>query len=109
MKFALVKYEVCFVFWREQGNAAGEAEIVMSISATFDQLLRGSRVICPASGIDGIRDVAIRNGKIAAVQARHAADQRQRGDRRRPGQAGIAGPDRYARRMSISMSPAASA
>src|SRR3981081_3976242 len=40
----------------------------MSISATFDQLLRGGRVICPASGIDGIRDVAIRDGKIAAVQ-----------------------------------------
>src|SRR3982074_1962219 len=40
----------------------------MSISATFDQLLRGGRVICPASGIDGIRDVAIRNGKVAAVQ-----------------------------------------
>ena len=40
----------------------------MSISASFDQLLRGGRVICPASGIDGIRDVAIRNGKIAAVQ-----------------------------------------
>src|SRR5689334_11652086 len=41
----------------------------MPISATFDQLLRGGRVICPASGIDGIRDVAIRGGKIAAVQA----------------------------------------
>src|SRR5215212_3645180 len=41
----------------------------MSISASFDQLLRGGRVICPASGIDGIRDVAIRNGKIAAVQS----------------------------------------
>src|SRR5215217_824658 len=41
----------------------------MSISATFDQLLRGGHVICPASGIDGIRDVAIRNGKIAAVQS----------------------------------------
>src|SRR3981189_3894557 len=41
----------------------------MSIRAPFDQLLRGGRVICPASGIDGIRDVAIRNGKIAAVQS----------------------------------------
>jgi len=40
----------------------------MSISPSFDLLLRGGRVICPASGIDGIRDVAIRNGKIAAVQ-----------------------------------------
>ncbi|MEH2474782.1 dihydroorotase [Nitrobacteraceae bacterium AZCC 2161] len=41
----------------------------MSISATFDLLLRGGRVIDPASGIDGLKDVAIRNGKIAAVQA----------------------------------------
>jgi dihydroorotase len=41
----------------------------MSVSASFDLLLRGGRVICPASGIDGIKDVAIRNGKIAAVQA----------------------------------------
>jgi dihydroorotase len=41
----------------------------MSISASFDLLLRGGRVICPASGIDGVRDVAICSGKIAAVQA----------------------------------------
>src|ERR1700704_4349036 len=41
----------------------------MSISATFDLLLRGGRVIDPASGIDGLKDVAIRNGKIAAVQS----------------------------------------
>jgi dihydroorotase len=41
----------------------------MSVSTTFDLLLRGGRVIDPASGIDGIRDVAIRNGKVAAVQS----------------------------------------
>ena len=41
----------------------------MSVSASFDLLLRGGHVICPASGIDGVRDVAIRNGKIVAVQA----------------------------------------
>src|SRR3954463_10348833 len=41
----------------------------MSISATFDLLLRGGRVIDPASGIDGMKDVAIRGGKIAAVQS----------------------------------------
>ena len=40
----------------------------MSVSSTFDTVLRGGRVICPASGIDGIKDVAIRNGKIAAVE-----------------------------------------
>ena len=36
----------------------------MSVSTTFDLLLRGGRVIDPASGIDGLKDVAIRNGKI---------------------------------------------
>src|SRR3954449_4617378 len=41
----------------------------MSISATFDLLLRGGRVIDPASGIDGLKDVAVRNGRIAAVQS----------------------------------------
>ena len=41
----------------------------MSVSTTFDLLLRGGRVIDPASGIDGIKDVAIRSGKVAAVQS----------------------------------------
>ncbi|MCD0416110.1 amidohydrolase/deacetylase family metallohydrolase [Rubrivivax sp. JA1024] len=40
----------------------------MSVSASFDLLLRGGRVICPASDIDGVMDVAVRGGKIAAVQ-----------------------------------------
>ena len=40
-----------------------------SMGTTFDLLLRGGRVIDPASGIDGVRDLAIRRGKIAAVQA----------------------------------------
>ena len=38
-------------------------------SAPFDLLLRSGRVMCPASGIDGRYDVAVRGGKIAAVQA----------------------------------------
>src|ERR1700719_5342029 len=41
----------------------------MSVSTTFDLLLRGGRVIDPASGIDGLKDVAIRNGQIAVVQS----------------------------------------
>lgn len=41
----------------------------MSVSASFDLLLRGGRVIDPASGIDGLKDVAIRDGRIAAVQS----------------------------------------
>lgn len=34
----------------------------------YDLLLRGGRVICPASGIDGVHDVAIRDGRIAAIE-----------------------------------------
>jgi dihydroorotase len=34
----------------------------------FDVLLRGGRVICPASGIDGVMDIAVQNGRIAALQ-----------------------------------------
>src|SRR6201990_2378087 len=41
----------------------------MSVNTSFDILLRGGRVIDPAAGIDGLKDVAIRNGKIAAVQS----------------------------------------
>ena len=40
----------------------------MESGAQFDVLLHGGRVICPASGIDGVMDVAIRGGRIAAVQ-----------------------------------------
>jgi dihydroorotase len=36
----------------------------------FDLILRGGRVISPASGIDGVKDVGVRNGTIAAIQDR---------------------------------------
>src|SRR6266436_3414090 len=52
---------------RRGNRLCGIEESAMSVTASFDLLLRGGRVICPASGVDGIRDVAIRNGKIAAV------------------------------------------
>src|SRR6201985_588409 len=41
----------------------------MSVNTSFDLLLRGGRVIDPAAGVDGLKDVAIRNGKIAVVQS----------------------------------------
>src|SRR5208282_4202564 len=42
--------------------------MAMTESPKYDLLLRGGRVICPASNIDGIRDVAIRDGRIAALE-----------------------------------------
>lgn len=41
----------------------------MPDSTTFDLLLRGGHVICPASGINGVMDVGIRNGRIATIQS----------------------------------------
>jgi dihydroorotase len=40
----------------------------MESGPQFDVLLHGGRVICPASGIDGVMDVAVRGGRVAAVQ-----------------------------------------
>jgi len=42
----------------------------MSNDLVFDVILRGGRVICPASGIDAVRDVGVRDGNIAAVEDR---------------------------------------
>lgn len=36
-------------------------------SAAYDLVLKGGHVVCPASGTDGIMDVAVTNGRIAAV------------------------------------------
>src|SRR5438876_12368433 len=40
--------------------------------ATFDLIVRGGRVIDPAQGIDGVHDVAVKDGTIAQV-ASHIA------------------------------------
>ena len=40
----------------------------------YDLVIRGGRVIDPASGLDAIRDVAIAGGRIAAVAANIAGD-----------------------------------
>jgi dihydroorotase len=39
------------------------------MSEIFDVVLKGGRVIDPAQGIDGVRDVAVKGGRIAAVAA----------------------------------------
>jgi dihydroorotase len=41
----------------------------MSDNRPYDLLLRGGHVICPASDINGVMDVAIRDGQVAAVQS----------------------------------------
>jgi dihydroorotase len=41
----------------------------LAAQAPYDLLLRGGHVIDPRNGVDGVRDLAIRDGKIAAVAA----------------------------------------
>ncbi len=48
----------------------------------YDLLLRGGHVIDPASGLDGIADIAIRDGRIAAVQPGLAGSARETIDMR---------------------------
>ena len=54
------------------GTAAGLALLARlpnARAATYDLLIKGGRVIDPSIGLDGIRDVAIAGGRIAAVEA----------------------------------------
>jgi dihydroorotase len=39
----------------------------MNAAPVYDLILQGGHVICPASGIDGVMDVAVADGKIAQV------------------------------------------
>src|SRR5262249_38272974 len=52
-----------------EGAADREGRFAVSVSTSFDLLLRGGHVIDPASGVDGLKDVAVRDGKIAVVQS----------------------------------------
>lgn len=47
--------------------ALGLLASVPAAAAPFDLVLRGGRVMDPESGLDGVRDVAIKDGKIAAL------------------------------------------
>src|SRR3954463_6490597 len=40
----------------------------------FDLVITGGRVVDPAAGLDAVRDVAISNGRIAAVAAKITGD-----------------------------------
>lgn len=41
----------------------------MSAAPSFDLLLRGGHIVCPATKRDGVADIGIRDGMIAAIEA----------------------------------------
>jgi dihydroorotase len=49
-------------------------DMLAAMPAKYDLIIKGGRVINPARKLDAIRDVAIANGRIAAVEANIAAD-----------------------------------
>jgi dihydroorotase len=51
-----------------RGAARADERKHMSDDQGFDLILRGGRVICPDSGLDGVKDVGVRGGKIAAIE-----------------------------------------
>jgi len=68
-----------------QTAAAGAAMLARTpgiSAARFDLIIRGGRVIDPSLRIDAVRDVAILDGRIAAVEANLAADAAQMIDAR---------------------------
>jgi dihydroorotase len=46
------------------------AKTVEKLTPAFDTVVKGGRVIDPKNGIDGVRDIGIRKGRIAAVAAK---------------------------------------
>jgi dihydroorotase len=58
-------------------SAAGAAllgRVPGARAATYDLILKGGRVIDPSAGLDAVRDVAIAQGKIAAIEANIPGD-----------------------------------
>jgi dihydroorotase len=54
--------------------AALVARMPNALAATYDLIIKGGRVIDPSLGIDAVRDVAIAQGRIAAVEANITGD-----------------------------------
>src|SRR4029434_3319537 len=50
------------------------ARIPDALAATYDLVIKGGRVVDPSVGIDGVRDIAIAAGRIAAVEPSIAAE-----------------------------------
>ena len=50
------------------------ASIPRAFAATYDLIIKGGRVIDPSMGLDGLRDVAIVGGRIAAIDATIAGE-----------------------------------
>jgi dihydroorotase len=61
-------------FCATAASAAILARTSNAFAATYDIVIKGGRVIDPSVGIDATRDVAIVQGKIAAVEANITAD-----------------------------------
>jgi dihydroorotase len=55
-------------FLRAAAAGALLARIPAALAGTYDLVIKGGRVIDPASGIDATRDIAIAAGRVAAVE-----------------------------------------
>ena len=63
-----------FVYGAASAGAAWYARAFSVFAATYDVIIKGGRVIDPSLRINGVKDVAIVGGRIAAVEASIAGD-----------------------------------
>jgi dihydroorotase len=55
---------------RSGNGGDGVAKTIANLTATFDTVVKGGRLIDPRNAVDGVRDIGIRKGRIAAVAPR---------------------------------------
>ena len=55
---------------RSRNRAPGGDETVARIAPGYDLVIAGGRVVDPANGIDGVFDIGVKKGRIAAVEPR---------------------------------------
>jgi dihydroorotase len=61
-------------FYAGAAGAALLGRLGAAHAATYDLIIKGGRVIDPSTGIDAVHDVAIAQGKIAAIEANIPGD-----------------------------------
>src|SRR5262245_152287 len=63
-----------FVYTAASAAALLRIPSTLGSAAKYDVVIKGGRVVDPSRKLNAIRDVAISNGKIAAVEANIAGD-----------------------------------
>ena len=62
-----------FIFTAATAATVARNPDLIAATAKYDLIIKGGRVVDPARKLDAIRDIAIADGRIAAIQANVSA------------------------------------